>query len=472
MKELLNKARERVIRHLVLDKGALALTIGMGGLVFLLLAGTDIMDWYWPLLLAAVSLGVGIYQLRRHVPTRYQLAQRIDHKMALADSLSTAVYFSENPKPGQESVCAAQYRAADGLAGAVSLEQALPMSRSRYLLPATVLLAVAFGLFVTRYVMIGSLDLQGSLVAAAVDTFFTAPADQTVAKATRPDLRARPFDPSQPVAPPEEGQGLPPDAEKGKELLDDSQQKQDASDGDKSGDQKGDKGDSGDLNNNDSPQDSNKQAKDNERQGDDKGSNDSQGDDKRSMLDKLRDAAQNLMNKLSSNDAKPQNSKNDSQQKGQKSDRSGKGDEDANQDSQADAQANSNDQGGKGKQSPKQASESQDQKGGEKGASGSGDNDGKKDVEEAKAEEAMGKVSELLTQRSNTISGEMTVEVGSTNQQLKTAMTQQNAGHTDAGGEIHRDRVPLADQMFVERYFQEIRKPGSAAATNSKAKAK
>src|SRR5437868_6609103 len=97
MTELLSKARSRVISHLVLDKGALALTIGLGGAVLLLLVGTQILDWYWPVLLAVVSLGVGVYQLRKHIPSRYELAQTIDRRMVLADSISTAVYFSAHP---------------------------------------------------------------------------------------------------------------------------------------------------------------------------------------------------------------------------------------------------------------------------------------------------------------------------------------------------------------------------------------
>ena len=76
----------------------------------------------------------------------------------------------------------------------------------------------------------------------------------------------------------------------------------------------------------------------------------------------------------------------------------------------------------------------------------------------------MGKVSELLGQRSQSLTGEVMVEVGQTQQQLKTALTQQKAGHTDAGGEIHRDQVPLAYQTFVERYFQEVRKGTEPAA--------
>ena len=45
MRGLLVQARKRVVGHLVLDKGALALTIGLGGAVLLLLAGTQILDW-------------------------------------------------------------------------------------------------------------------------------------------------------------------------------------------------------------------------------------------------------------------------------------------------------------------------------------------------------------------------------------------------------------------------------------------
>ena len=82
---------------------------------------------------------------------------------------------------------------------------------------------------------------------------------------------------------------------------------------------------------------------------------------------------------------------------------------------------------------------------------------------DAKALEAMGKISEVLGKRSATVTGEMMVEVESTKQTLKTAFTQQQAKHAEAGGEIHRDEVPLIFQPFVERYFEEIRKTPQAA---------
>src|SRR5579864_7576109 len=79
--DLLERARRRLFGQLVLDKGALALLIGMAGAILLLLTGTQILDWYWPVLLVVVSLGVGIYRLRQSLPSFYKLAQHIDPRL-------------------------------------------------------------------------------------------------------------------------------------------------------------------------------------------------------------------------------------------------------------------------------------------------------------------------------------------------------------------------------------------------------
>ena len=92
-----------------------------------------------------------------------------------------------------------------------------------------------------------------------------------------------------------------------------------------------------------------------------------------------------------------------------------------------------------------------------------GANDGDKALKDAKTLEAMGKLSELLGQRATEVTGQVMIEVGKTKQQLRTAFTQQEAGHGEAGGEIHRDEVPLMYQPFVEKYFEEVRKGTEAA---------
>ena len=75
----------------------------------------------------------------------------------------------------------------------------------------------------------------------------------------------------------------------------------------------------------------------------------------------------------------------------------------------------------------------------------------------------MGKISQILGQRSAQITGEVTVEVGQSKQQLKTPWATSQATHHDAGGETHRDEVPLAYQEFVRQYFEEIHKSPAPA---------
>ena len=80
----------------------------------------------------------------------------------------------------------------------------------------------------------------------------------------------------------------------------------------------------------------------------------------------------------------------------------------------------------------------------------------------------MGQISEILGKRSADVTGQMMVEVGQTKQTLKTPWLDRQASHTEAGGEIHRDEVPLVFQPFVERYFEEIRKAPAKPAAKAK----
>ncbi len=73
----------------------------------------------------------------------------------------------------------------------------------------------------------------------------------------------------------------------------------------------------------------------------------------------------------------------------------------------------------------------------------------------------MGKISEIIGKRSASVTGEITVEVPSSQQRLQTPYTQSNATHADAGGEISRDEVPEIFQQYVRQYFEQIRKQPS-----------
>jgi hypothetical protein len=71
---------------------------------------------------------------------------------------------------------------------------------------------------------------------------------------------------------------------------------------------------------------------------------------------------------------------------------------------------------------------------------------------------AMGKISEIIGKRAANVSGELTVEVENSNQQLRTPYAQRDAQHIQAGGEINRDEVPVALQAYVQQYFEQVRK--------------
>jgi hypothetical protein len=466
--------------QLLLDKGALALLIGMSGVILLLLTGTQVLEWYWPILLVLVSRGVGLSRLRTSLPSLYALAQRIDRRLGLADSLSTSVYFAEHPDPARVAVCEVQRRDAELVAQRVDVRQALPPSRSRYLLPAAGLALVAFGLFAVRYAVTGSLSLEPSLLKVAYDSFF-GPSPQQLAKNQAKNLRAvqDPFDPGSPDAQSTATDQQPEDLLDSKDSSDataptgDDNAKQAA---DKEGDQNGgdadkqgqDKGDKDGKQGQDKGDKGSKDGKEGGNQ-DKQGNNPSEG----GVLDKIKDALANMLNKMKPNSAQnsPQNAKsNDKGDKGQKNDKGEKQQDSQNADAEANPDSNQN---GDQKNSDDAKANSQPGKpSAQESASGAGSKDGDKAQHDAKALEAMGQISEILGKRSAAVTGEVMVEVGSTKQSLKTPWADRQAGHTESGGEIHRDEVPLMFQPFVERYFEEIRKSPPAAKPVPAAKQK
>ena len=83
----------------------------------------------------------------------------------------------------------------------------------------------------------------------------------------------------------------------------------------------------------------------------------------------------------------------------------------------------------------------------------------------------MGKISEIIGKRSANVTGEISVEVPSNQQPLHTAYSQNNATHSDAGGEISRDEVPVIFQQYVQQYFEQVHKQSTRAETATRSKA-
>jgi hypothetical protein len=197
-----------------------------------------------------------------------------------------------------------------------------------------------------------------------------------------------------------------------------------------------------------------------------------------SLMSKMKDAFQNLLSK-----AKPQQNQQGSAQQGkdQKSEQgksqqgskqqNGKDGQPQNGSQQGDAQEGEDGQEAKNSENAQQGKgqgKSDSEQSSKQPGSGIGSQDGDKAIRNAEQLAAMGKISEILGKRSATISGEATVEVQTTNQQLRTPYAQKGAEHTQAGAEIGRDEVPVALQPYVQQYFEQVRKQSGAAAPTVK----
>ena len=391
LRDLLSGARKRELIQLFQHRACQAMVAAMAGVILLLLVGTQILEWYWVVLVAVVGLAVGIYRIRREIPSLYELAQRIDRKLRLADTLSTAFFFTENPDAGREAICQEQQNRAESTARDVDLRAAVPFRRSRLLLPAGGLALVAMGLFAVRYMVTGSMDLQPSLVSVAMDNFFGTKTEQ--AKNFKPEKKGK-FDPQKdadsPDNPTTENEKQPEDLLTGNDSQDPTQgpdnskqtadappDKKESPDQTKNGDEQPDGKDS-------APDDGKQQSNDKQDKSGNQNSKDSkQGTQSQSMMDKLKDAVQNLMDSMKNQDPQEaqQNQKDGKQQQQkQKTDQQkGKQGDQSKSDSQADASADQQSQEGAQQQSDAKSSQkSQDKSTQQDAKNGAGSQDGDK----------------------------------------------------------------------------------------------
>ena len=123
------KARQRSFQQLLLQQMTRAAAVTLACGIIILLAGTQYLSAFWVLLVAVLSLGAGVYIALRKRPSAYRIAQRIDAKLKLADTLSTAAHFSESPEAADAALRESQRLQAERLAESVDLKQALPLTR-------------------------------------------------------------------------------------------------------------------------------------------------------------------------------------------------------------------------------------------------------------------------------------------------------------------------------------------------------
>jgi hypothetical protein len=490
---LIGEARRRILTNELFAQGANASSAALGALILLLLLGTEILSWPVVLFVPLAAIGIGLCRVRRRVPQPYGVAQVVDRRLNLADALATAVYFSEvAPKaPVNEGVKRAQFEHAEAVSRGLDARQAIPfvMPRSAYVMGALVL--VASSLFALRYGLTRRLDLKQPLA-----NFL--PESLTPGKRTEQARNQRRNPKQYPQAPEEAGENADND-QRGQDQSDPNQQIQ--TDGQSESEAPNSNAKAPGKKQNEQPD--SQMATDDQEQGNDNGGKNSddnqegqQGDSKNSqqqnqqagnkqdanentenssLMDKMKDAFQNLMSKVKPQQQQQNGQQAQQDQKGQQ----GKGQQGSKQQNAKDGQPqNAGQQGdaqeGENGDQAKNDENTQQQKGQGKSdsqqatkqpGSGVGSQDGDKAIKNAEQLAAMGKLTELMGKRSQNITGEATVEVPSTNQQLRTNYVNKGAQHTQGGAEINRDEVPVALQPYVQQYFEQVRKQAAAPST-------
>jgi len=445
LSDLLAKARQRSFQHLLLQQltRAAAITIACG--IIILLAGTQYLSALWLLVVAAVALGTGVYIALRKRPSTYRIAQRIDAKLKLADTLSTAAHFIESPEAADASLRESQRLQAERLAESVDLKHALPLTLPRAFYPTLALALGLAGVFLMRYAVLGSMNPQPSLVASAYNNVFGAPQEQPKLQGSK-DGGEQPGD----------GRNQDKEASKNNDFAGDPsanfdpatpESLKDQTKQEEKKEQGNDPNTKGNNFNKDAPPDDKKEGS-KESAG---GKQSDKADQEPSLLNKVKDALNQMMNKMKSSPKdSDKNQKSDPTESEQQSAQEGQSQEKGDSKQSKDGKQSNNAQDGSNSSQMKSSQDTQ---------SGMGSQEGDKTAKQAEALKAMGKISELLGKRAENVKGAVMVEVGSTKQQLKTPLGQSESTHAEAGSEIHRDEVPPIYEQFVEQYFDKIRRP-------------
>ena len=482
---VIRRARQRYLANELLAQGAYAASAGMAGIILLLITGTQILDWRFLVAISACTLALGISRTLRRVPPAYVIAQLVDRRLLLADTLSTALFFAGAEKRVSAAMRDGQRMQAERAAENADLERAVPFAMPRAIYALAVLGLVASGLFALRYGVSRTLDLRAPLARILMENFGAVPNEKEAAlrkdpRTAKPDA-PKPIGLTLPEGDPNSPQQLDPAPDSALDTVgvpdavnDPLNQKDGKAKSESAGTQKaegeqGDSTDGTDSASGESLSDGAEGAKEAGQKGapSDGKSSPANSDQNASLMAKLRDAMSSLLSKV-----RPQNGSGSQQQSsaGQNAQKAGtqrgtqrqngassEGQQQQNgaqQSAEADSQMDAEGKDGQNAQA-KGGGHSADQQASNQPGSGIGRQDGNKDAKLAEQLAAMGKISEIIGKRAANVTGEITVEVPSSQQQLHTPYSQTSVTHTDAGGDISRDEVPVIFQQYVQQYFEQ-----------------
>jgi hypothetical protein len=477
LNELIHRARRRLILNEALNESALALAVALGGFVLILLAGTRFLEWWTLTVFAAAGIVWGLARARRRMPDSYTTAVKLDQNAGLPDTISTAWYFGEHKAQASGFADKQRWQAEEALR-TLDLKIAAPVVLPRMIFAAGLVGAAALALMLLRLSMGHGLDLQAPIT----EVLFEDRAVTAAKKGGAYDAdRRRSIEAAESLL---SKMGVPvnPNEAQSEEALDQAidqalqGEAQPPAGGSKAGQDQGQEGSGNNLNQKPDgdpmggQQDSKNEGSEGgqEQQGDQQGNNGKAGDNQSSsLLSKMKDAISNLLSNSSqqkSGQTPPQNgrgqqanSEKAAQEKGEK----GQGKQGGEQQASDSNTPGQDTLSAQSEQPPSQNSSA--------AGSGAGSQDGGKDTRLAAQMQAMGKISEIIGKRSQTVSGETMVEVEAGGQKLRTAYSKQSASHGEADSDVTRDEIPVSMQAYVQQYFQQVHKPAAKGKSDQQA---
>lgn len=462
---VVERARRRLTALIALEEFCRAAAIVCLLMGAMLVAGAGVFHPAWPLGCAAAALAWTLWRARRRAPDGYAAAQQADAGLRLQDLLATAWHLRHSGRKPSSAFAPWIEQKASAACADADLRKALPLRWSRASAMALAAFSILLALFVLRVGLLRSFDLRPPLVTVHFDTLTGAPVPPSPPRrppAKMPDLPGFSLEEAQAGALDEEQ--LPVEALRAAESTDSSLPSPQGSRAFKgSARQEGQTAEPGQEQPGGEPADDGSGATQDSGEQQNGKESPPRGQPQDSLLDKMRDALANLMDKFklemppgeSSRPGK-QNAKQDAArrekgrpQPGRKGEQGQEGDMlSGQQQAQSDAS-----QQAKSEQAGSPDTASQNEK------SGVGKEEGRKELQAAEELEAIGKLDELLGKRSQNVQGEVLVEVtNSKNQQLRTPYTGRMGARTDAGSELGRDEVPLHLQEYVQRYYEQVRR--------------
>jgi hypothetical protein len=482
VEKVIRSAWERRLLVVAVERTAIAAAMVLAALVVMLLVGTQVLDWRWLAILALGGVGVAGYQVRERLMEHYRVAQVLDRRLQLEDSLSTAWYLLKRSGGKRDAVVEYQLKWAESAARQVDVAAAFPFTGRKLWSIAGALALAAASLFSVRYFATNSLSLRQSLI-----PFHLSDVLERFDKASEESKRER-----------DEAQGSDERSQKNTPKADGQKDAKEPPPGETPPGLKAEAGGAGQDPNQqaevseskEAPAGDNKQHKESDGAGTQQGAGAKQGDESakndaaqkpsnddaanspkssNGLLDRMKDALSSLaakmrpknqQNKQDANQHSGDDKKNDPQgaSKEQKN-----GQQDANNrepseqqqsaEGQAQGQTQEKSRAGQGKTADQSADKSKSD-----AHSGVGSEDGDKSVKDAEQLKAMGKLAEIIGKRSESATGDMMVENPSGKQQLQTNYSQRAGQHADLGGEINRDDIPLMYQQYVREYMSEVRR--------------